>query len=73
MRRRDRGIGHVPNNRAQNRAFRDAARGLTLEQKERLRREIESQKRQYENYDYHRIRQLAEEILRRDNEKIQKQ
>jgi hypothetical protein len=64
---------HVSDNKAQNRQFRDAARGLTKAQKERLRRVVESDKKRYENYDYHRIKELADEIMRRDNEKLQQQ
>ena len=55
-------VEHVPNNRAQNRAFRDATRGLTRAQKERVRREVESNKKRFENYDYHTMKKLAEEI-----------
>lgn len=57
-------VEHVPNNRAQNRAFRDATQGLTHAQKEQVRREVESNKQRYENYDYHTIKELAEEIAR---------
>jgi len=61
---------HVSNNRAQNKVFRDAARGLTNAQTERLRREVEADKRRFEDYDYRRIKELADEIVRRDNEKL---
>jgi hypothetical protein len=61
---------HVSNNRAQNKAFRDATRGLTNAQKERVRREVEADKQRFEDYDYRRIKELAEEILRRDNETL---
>jgi len=57
---------HVSNNRAQNKVFRDAAQGLSKAQKERLRREVEANKGRYEDYDFHRTRELRDEILRRD-------
>jgi hypothetical protein len=67
-RRRER--DYVSNNRAQNKVFRDAARGLTNAQTERLRREVEADKRRFEDYDYRRIKELADEIVRRDNETL---
>lgn len=65
------GRDHVSNNRAQNREFRDATRGLTNAQKERIRREVEARKQQHERFDYHRIRELREELFGQGDEKLQ--
>jgi hypothetical protein len=61
---------HVPDNRAQNKEFRDAARGLTHAQKEKLRREVEAGKKRHEIFDYHRIRELREELFGASDEKL---
>jgi hypothetical protein len=64
------GPDHVSNNRAQNREFRDATRGLTNAQKERIRREVEVRKQQHERFDYHRIRELREELFGQGDAKV---
>jgi hypothetical protein len=61
---------HVSNNRAQNKVFRDATQGLNHAQREKLRREVEAAKRTGEDYGYREIKEMADEILRRDDEKL---
>jgi hypothetical protein len=69
MRPPSRGIGHVSNNQSQNKAFRDATRGLNKAQRERVRREVEHRKRQYENLDFQGIVEIAEEVNQEADEK----
>jgi hypothetical protein len=56
------GIRRVPSNTSQNRMFRDATRGLNKAQKERIRREVEQRKKQYEDLDYAEIKELADKL-----------
>jgi hypothetical protein len=70
MRQRDHGIKHVPDNKSQNKTFRDATRGLNKSLKERVRREVEHSKRQYEDLNYDEIKAIADDVKRQNDEKI---
>jgi hypothetical protein len=56
------GIRHVPNNKSQNRAFREATQGLDKAQKERVRREVERRKRQFEDFGFKEIKEITDAI-----------
>src|SRR5439155_22006053 len=58
------------NKRATSSESANAARGLTHAQKETLRREVEAGKKRHEIFDYHRIRELREELFGASDETL---
>ena len=62
------GRGRASNNQSQNKVFRDATRELNRAQRERVRREVESLKRRYDDFGYDQIKELADEVKRQSDE-----